>query len=759
MADKQVAAGNTMAASMAQARDRLATQKPQLSLTPQQSAKFETLPTNDLTTPYAISMSRGVRNDAAASAAGTTTPSPATPNEDAAGRTTSPTATSNNQSTPSGSPQNASSTRAASASSQTVGNPQFTLMSNKLNDYVNYSYGLSLHFMSANKFNSVMADVKTYSTSDESVLIASSARSSSDFSRNQFFKDCDFSIENLRVLTVIGLNHRSRGSNAIQIEFTVLEPHGMTLIERFIKLAESQGITSWDEIPIMLQIDFFGNKTPDMPIDRIPGTTKYLPIKFINCKIAVSTRGSEYKFTAVPMSHAALLQNAVTVPTTMKVTAQTIGDFFSTDKKQDNQFANRFDPTTGAGEFGEELRRNVIVESFAAALNQYQDRLVELKEQEHADTYVFKLDSSMKQLKIQNDPLITNAANRTPINAGIQDSVKQDWVSTHLNPGTSIIEVINQVMRQSEYYKRIIQDESSGDGPIEVHKIVPEIRLGAWDNIRKTFQKTFTFYLVPYRYHNQKYPYARRSTPSRSTCVKEYFYTYTGKNDQILDFKIDYNVMFYTALTSNVDKFSQVELQGQRDDKELKERQKTTEKQREQSLRNNYGGPYTPNKYHHVSVQRDVNNNQQAHLDPDLIKSGDLFKSLMTTSAGDMLNLDLKISGDPDFIKQDDVFLNPTAAGRGQVNTMNSINMDAGEVHVNLEFRTYTDIDQEKGIMINNLERSSGFSGVYRVLQVENIFDRGQFTQNLNCVRLPNVGQESATSSNTKINPRTKTSE
>jgi hypothetical protein len=131
----------------------------------------------------------------------------------------------------------------------------------------------------------------------------------------------------------------------------------------------------------------------------------------------------------------------------------------------------------------------------------------------------------------------------------------------------------------------------------------------------------------------------------------------------------------------------------------------------------------------------------------------------MTTSAGDMLNLDLKISGDPDFIKQDDVFLNPTAAGRGQVNTMNSINMDAGEVHVNLEFRTYTDIDQEKGIMINNLERSSGFSGVYRVLQVENIFDRGQFTQNLNCVRLPNVGQESATSSNTKINPRTKTSE
>lgn len=751
MADKQVAAGDSMAASMAQARNRLATQNPQLALTPTQSARFENLPTNNLTTPYPLTMSRGVRNDAAAS--GTPAASSA-PNEDAAGRSTSPTAGSSNRSS-STTPENANSTRAASTGSQTVGNPQFTLMPNKLNDYANYTYGLSLHYMSVNRFNEVMADVKTYSTSENNVLIASSARSSNDFSRNQFFKNCDFSIENLRVLTVIGLNHRGRGSNAIQIEFTVLETHGMTLIERFIKLAESQGITSWDEIPIMLQIDFFGNKTPDMPIDRIAGTTKYLPIKFINCKIAVSTRGSEYRFTAVPMSHAALLQNAVTVPTTMKVTAQTIADFFSTDKKQDNQFAQRFDPTTGAGEFGEELRRNVIVESFAAALNQYQDRLTERKEQEWADTYIFKIDSSIRNLKIQNDPLVTNAANRTPINAGVQDSVKQDFVSTHLNPGTSIIEVINQVMRQSEYYKRIIQDESNDDGPIEVHKIVPEIRLGQWDHIRKTFQKTFTFYIVPYRYHNQKYPYARRSSPSRSTCVKEYNYIYTGKNDQVLDFKIDYNVMFYTSLTSNIEKFSELELQGQRNDSSIRERQNNHEK-RKGTMLNNYGGSYTPNKYHHVSVQRDVNNNQQANLDPDIIKAGDLYKSLMTTSAGDMLNLDLKISGDPDFIKQDDVFLNPSLAGRGQINAMNSINMDAGEVHINLEFRMYSDIDQEKGILINDQERSSGFSGVYRVLQVENVFDRGQFTQSLNCVRLPDVGP-AKTYSDPNINPRTKT--
>ena len=69
MADKQVAAGETMADRMAQARNRLATQNPQLALTPTQSAKFENLPTNNLTTPYPLEMSRGVRNDAAAASA------------------------------------------------------------------------------------------------------------------------------------------------------------------------------------------------------------------------------------------------------------------------------------------------------------------------------------------------------------------------------------------------------------------------------------------------------------------------------------------------------------------------------------------------------------------------------------------------------------------------------------------------------------------------------------------------------------------
>ncbi len=734
MADKLVAAGDTLAAKTAA---RL--QSKGLALTPAQSARFEPLPTNNTTQPYPISQSRGVRNDSAP-------PSPRQPE----------------QRFP---PVSAEDRRETSTQNQTIGSTRFDILPNKLDAYENYAYGLSLHYMSVEKFNNVIANGESYTTSDQSVLIASSARASQSFSRNQYFKDTDFSIENLRIQTVVGLNYRSKGSNAIQIEFTVLETHGMTLIERFIKLAQGQRITSWDEIPIMLQIDFFGNSI--IAPEKVPNTTKLIPIKFINCKISVSSKGSEYRFTAVPIGHAALLQNAISVPVTMSVTAETLGDFFSgKGKNQGNAFAKydpntgtSFDPKTGAGEFGEVPRRNAIIESFPLALNQFQDRLVELKEQEYADTYRFVIPESMKNLKILSDPRITNSFNRLPMNAAIQDSVNSNLVNTQINTGTSITDAVAQIMRQSEFFKKLVNINSvDQEGPIEVYKVVPKIELGKWDNIRKTFQKIFTFYIVPFTYHNQKYPYARRSVPRKDMCVKQYFHAYTGKNDQIIDFRMDYNVLFYTALSSNPDKFAKLHVQQQRSDKEAKTKESSSEGKRQGLLKTNQGDLYTPNKYQHVSVQRDINKGQMSELDPDMVRAGDLYKSIMSTSGGDMLNLDLKISGDPDFIKQDDVFLSPDRAGSGATNSMNSINMDVREVHIFVEFRNYNDIDPETGGMVVDPEfkNSSGFSGVYRVLQVENIFEKGLFTQTLNCIRLPNPGQDNYVSSN-NINPRSKT--
>jgi hypothetical protein len=59
-----------------------------------------------------------------------------------------------------------------------------------------------------------------------------------------------------------------------------------------------------------------------------------------------------------------------------------------------------------------------------------------------------------------------------------------------------------------------------------------------------------------------------------------------------------------------------------------------------------------------------------------------------------------------------------------------------------LDFKFPTDIDERKGVMDFQSLENVQFNGLYKVVQVESIFDRGKFTQVLDLVRYNNQGKE-----------------
>jgi hypothetical protein len=127
------------------------------------------------------------------------------------------------------------------------------------------------------------------------------------------------------------------------------------------------------------------------------------------------------------------------------------------------------------------------------------------------------------------------------------------------------------------------------------------------------------------------------------------------------------------------------------------------------------------------------------------VAASDLEDSLMTMSAADMLNVQLKILGDPQFLKQDDCFYSPEAlnsaatSGDPRLTPNGSLRTDYGEIYVLLTFRTPVDIDENTGLMnFGPKYKTSVFSGLYRVLTVNSEFQNGQFLQTLNLIRLPN---------------------
>jgi hypothetical protein len=116
----------------------------------------------------------------------------------------------------------------------------------------------------------------------------------------------------------------------------------------------------------------------------------------------------------------------------------------------------------------------------------------------------------------------------------------------------------------------------------------------------------------------------------------------------------------------------------------------------------------------------------------------------LATQGKDMLNLDLKILGDPYFIG-DSGMGNFTleSAGNG-INKEGSIDWQKGQVMVRVTFRTPNDINTDTGMYdFKNSKAVRQFSGIFKVQGISSEFNKGKFTQVLGLVRQP--GQDSET--------------
>lgn len=606
------------------------------------------------------------------------------------------------------------------------------LRSNPLDEFANYTYGLSLSYLNLTKYNEVVLNGEDFIASDGEVLVASAGRRNDyDMVRNEYFSN-DMYFENFKMLTVIGYNSRTRGSNAVEISFTLIEPYSIQFLDNILKVARAEGIKVWDQMPFVIKIDFFANTTENGPLgDPITELSKRICVKIIDVRIKLTHKGTEYHCTAIPMSHVAMLQTVGTTPINLEVSAKTIKEFFDsqgdagnvgTPERESRQVDNE-ELGFSVSETTDRERSVSQTNSFPAALNKWQQRLVEKNHQKVADEYKFIVDDEIAKGTIVHK-------GGTPFRSlpSDKDKIDYDKIVTRINAGASIIDVINDVIYGSSFYQDQLKagDNTVDSVPMRAHKILTTIEYGPeeYDSTRKSYKKIITYYIKSVAYFNQKSPHLKRSTPDFVN--KEYNYMYTGQNQQIIDLQIDFNTMFYTAITA-------LELKDEKVSSHQPNKDGKKDSVKKDTLETGKNDKLDPLKINPVSVQTPVSTTQK-NLNRKSIEANDLHESMMSNSRGDMINVKLKIHGDPDMIKQDEVYY-PPGTGAGS-----SIVMDAGEIFANLFFKTPTDLDQEVGLYegIYNYDENNrnSFSGKYKIITVENMFERGQFIQTLDMIRL-----------------------
>jgi hypothetical protein len=623
-------------------------------------------------------------------------------------------------------------------------------------------------------------------------LISSANRYSATPPRDKAFAD-DFYFDNCKVTTNIGLSAAQSGTNALKIDFSLIEPYGMTFLNRLLDLSVRSKIPNYLDIPYLLEINFFGADDKGV-YAKLDAQTKLIPIRIINIKIKAGTKGSEYAINAVPYSQMAHLESLTATKANFEISSRTVGDYFAngtasktfaSDQTQvqtmaefslGKQQAAKTDKTratpgpAGATAPTAAPPATVKAGSFTNAFNLWQEYDVKLGFQRIADEIAFVIDPDISSAVI-TEPLKVNPARVAISAADIADAelgaamtankqaankpkpIGGDFTKGffNINAGTNVVTVINNMVTNSDFIKKQLGaalKEAPKDakmpetaaaaskmagGPIQWFKIKTKIDLKEYDTKRGVYGKKITFYINKYTHYEARYPGIAKSSPKGS--VKDYNYMYTGLNRDVIDFGIEFNSLFASLVTGDATKQTQLVNNPQAS---------TGGGGTGEDLP---GYSMTPQQ---IAYLASTMSSITGGSDDDMLKqrAANYAQNIYQGSQGDMLQLKLRILGDPQFIKQDEILWSPDKVPSGTRylgGDQGSISMDSGEIHCRVNFKTPVDIDEKSGLLRkDSVWKDVYFSGFYQILMVESEFRQGKFTQMLECVRPPQEGDSKA---------------
>lgn len=665
---------------------------------------------------------------------------------------------------------------------------------NPLLAYPSYTYGISLALLTVKEYNDIVSDVKNYQSNR--VIIASAGRYNIDegasmFKRAPFFAE-DFYFDNLNMTTVIGLNDRSRSTNAINFTFTIIEPYGVTLLNRILDLSADIKSLNYIAQPYLLQIDFFGMNDAGEIVGIIPDQTKRIPIRILKMDIKASAKGAEYQMEACPYSHSAYDLSTVTTPANFEITAGTLESFLQStieetafaDAKKEREGligekgrfqqaangtvtvrggTNEVVPLTAIGNASSEAVNSIAgkdavykVKSYGGAITAYYADVAAKEKTAIADKYYFKVHPDIAKDGQFNLNIETLSTAQTPMASeengmsirGTPGSLDHGSRVFAINTGTSIDQVIAFAMRHTKYLQGQVQPvskfkddaeykkylESQANEPLKWYKVVPTVKLNEYNISQETWAREITYHILPYTVYNTKTREGPQGTWTEPTKLHNYWYT--GKNNDVLDFTVEFNALYYTAVTAYRENLSKTQ--------NLLEDETTNAKITKESREANAVMPQGKK----TIVQNSQQQSTGGAVTVEAIALADIEASLYTTAGGDMLQAKLKIIGDPQYIKQDDVFYPPEMTvvsdqvdGTGiepRLIANGSLRMDQGEIYIQITVKSPSDIDDATGLMkFDSKYSTSLFSGMYRILTVESTFSGGKFEQTLDVVRLP----------------------
>ena len=600
----------------------------------------------------------------------------------------------------------------------------------------------------------------------------------------------EYYIDDIEIEAVVAPNPNTRVTLGTGISFSVSEPYSMgNFIQAVIGSAAEAGYSSYNSAPFCLRIDFNGWNLDGSTDANFVQRPVFLPIKFVSMDFNVSGQGSKYLVKAVPMSESGLADDVNAIRTSIRANGVLCHQVLETN---DNSLTAAINSQIESLEESGTLApfdRYVICfpKTRTALVDALQSRTIDesafttspeeqeaqrtgagannpqlrasfnpntVTIQQSTQTYAI-LKSFAENTDLMNEiglsPINedTNAPGNTPeadANAvvnpetGLVDTTSvaaQPSTATRdfqFNQGQQITSIIERMIMQTTYAAERAT-EGATNGLNRWFRIDTQVFIDdspATESQMGQKPKVYVYSVVPYEV-DEAITMAPNSRPEntqglREAAIKEYNYIYTGKNEDVLNFDINFNNAFLMTANSDIGMTS-----GQDPNAGTTA---STQTNGDSGATVAQAGDLASADEASPAVSLVTNSAESAgtHSNDVRRRIAEMFHDRITNMTTDMVTADMEIMGDPYFIPQETGNYVSQQSNRPGITQDGTMTYQQGPVMCIVNFRTPFDY-QIGGATMEIPQVVPGFSGLFQVWAVTNKFSRGKFTQDLKMIR------------------------
>lgn len=566
-----------------------------------------------------------------------------------------------------------------------------------------------------------------------------------DFNQSGFGR-FDMYIDDVEIETLATFTKETNTTLASGLKFDVFEPYSINgFIQALHVAALAAGYQSHKGASYVLRLEFIGYKDNELlpEPEKIQFASRNFVIRFNGMEVELTDKGTRYRCSATPFHEGGFGEpNILKSPIKMsfgKTVKEVLTEFMKNLNQQMSEIAKSSKPASEANLYDEyEIK-------FADADWNYEKNENEMSK---SDVKQLLKEKSMYDFADYGDEKAVDDRGKKRPSGNGTDPGSVMWEpnrgTIQFHSSARIHECIAAVIRDSEYVRNILrtlgEDSNLIDSNGMVNYFIVDIasEVKGYDSVNNREILKYTYIVAPYKVHYTRIPRFGSQkiddTKFNKITLRNYNYFYTGRNTDVINFKINFNNLFFEAVPRALGNSSYIFSSDA-----LGKNGQSTVIGKPNNQTNNVSDPNgTPGIRDSTSNDFFPNTGVAgpADLSPYAIMARNMHNAIIDSKVSQVTG-DLEIFGDPIYL---------TTSGHGNNRPERDSNNKSftktgeaaylsGEMLIRLNFRNPIDINENGFYSFDKTQVP--FSGVFRVATVKHFFRNGEFRQTLSLMRIP----------------------